>query len=47
MEFCLNEVKSSEDISQYIEKISNENLSEIMNPDNELLFINFIKLAFT
>ena len=47
MEFCLNEVKSSEDISQYIEKISNENLSEVMNPDNELLFINFIKLAFT
>ena len=46
MEFCLNEVKSSEEIYQQIEKFSNENLSELINYDNELMFINFIKVAF-
>ncbi len=46
MEFCLHEVKSSEEIYQQIEKFSNENLSELINHDNELIFINFIKVAF-
>ena len=49
MDFCLQEVKSNEEIEQlssYLEKMSNENLSELINSENEILFINFIKIAF-